>query len=83
MRKISLNVPEEWIVKKRAAGMTWEGIMRRGFDFMDFEPKYRAIDEEYKVIKQKQQRTAELLQHYVQKYNDIINKDAEINNSSP
>ena len=66
IKKISCNVPEEWNIKRKQLGLTWFGILKRGFDMIEYEPKLTVIQEEYKRLEDKQARTAALLQKYAE-----------------
>ena len=62
---ISATVPVGYNKKRKELGMTWKGLIQRGIESVDFFKAQEEFMQEYKKLKEKQQRTAQLLQQYV------------------
>jgi len=61
---MSAHVPVELNEKRKRMGMSWLGLILRGFNAIEQQHDVNALLEDYKALKEKQQRTSKLLQQY-------------------
>lgn len=66
---MSAFVPVELNKKRIALGMSWRGLIERGLESIETTKASNALVEEYRAIKAKQERTAKLLQQYIDESN--------------
>ncbi len=67
---ISANVPMSFNERRKVLGMNWRGVIQRGLESVDTFKATNELIEEYKKLKEKQARTAQTLQRYVDEVNE-------------
>jgi hypothetical protein len=70
----SINITPEMIKMKNDLGMTWIGMLKLALKSRDNSFKTNELEAENKELKERLQRTVELLQHYIElsKVNTLV-----------
>lgn len=62
---ISAVIPQEYNERRKKLGMSWAGVILRGLESIDTFKATNELITEYKMLKEKQARTAKMLQQYI------------------